>query len=197
MSKFIVFEGNDCSGKTTCVNLLIDYLNSKDITNIYIKFPDRNGLHGDKIDKYLKNEIDMSDSDAYIMFKENREPYKEIIKNHLNNGVSIICDRYLYSGIVYSHYNENKNVNITENHVRTLLSNEFYMPEPDLVFVINGYHPRPGRLEKYESFNTIVETSILFKKLFNMTNINYKVIDNNKSLDNSADQLINYYKQLI
>lgn len=196
MAKFIVFEGNDCSGKTTAIKLLADYLNSMEIPTICIKFPDREGVNGEKIDKYLKNEIEMTNDEAYQMFKENREPYEKIINDDLNAGITIICDRYLYSGIVYSHYNLNQNVYITKEYANDLLINEYYMPVPDLVFLINGYHPRNETLERYEHKDTIKNIFVVFSKLYELINVNYKIINNHGTLSETKKQLIEHYINL-
>ena len=194
MAKFIVFEGTDCSGKTTSVNMLIDHLNSVNIRNVYIKFPDRSGVHGEKIDKYLKREIDMTEDEAYQMFVENREPYKEIIENYLKMNITVICDRYLYSGIVYSTFNLQEKLN--DKFVHLSLANEYYMPTPDLLFLINGYHPRIGDRERYETPDIITVVFFLFNELFNMLNVKFKIIDNNGSIDDTKQQMINHYNEL-
>ena len=193
MAKFIVFEGNDCSGKTTSIEILSEFLNSQNVPHFKIKFPDRKGVHGDKIDKYLKKEIELTNEEAYKMFKENREPYEQIIKNKLSEGITVICDRYLYSGIVYSYYNLYQNTNITKEYVDQLINNEAYMPKPDLIYLINGYHPRNDTLERYEQPNTIMDMQILFKKLYELININYKIIDNNSTFKYTHEQIITCY----
>jgi thymidylate kinase len=208
MAKFIVFEGTDCSGKTTSVNILIDYLNSKNIPNIYIKLPDRSGVHGGIIDKYLKKEIELTNEHAYILFKENRFPYANDIKHLLNKGITVICDRYLYSGIVYSYYNTNSdtlnNSSITDelikfkndDNVASMIINEDYMPMPDIIFLIDGLHPRYDTLERYEDITTINIIFSLFKSLYEVINVNYHIINNRSELKHTRHQLIEHWKSL-
>lgn len=197
MTKFIVFEGNDCSGKTTSIKLLSNYLTSIGKSHICIKFPDRNGIHGEKIDRYLKNEIELTNEEAYQMFVENRIPYEQIINDSLSNNVTVICDRYLYSGIVYSYYNKYSNIKLNSEYVDSLIENENYMQIPDLVYLINGYHQRNDNLERYEQPKTIKHIFKLFKQLYKYINVNYKIIDNSKSIEETKSQLINDYINLI
>lgn len=200
--KFIVFEGIDCSGKSTAITLLESYLNTKQINYITIKFPDRHGLHGEQIDRYLKKELILSDSEAYELFKENRKAYKEYINNYLNDGVYIICDRYIYSGIVYSYYNIEKNKltstsNININYVNQLLTNENYMPVPDLIYLIHGYRPRQNEIsEKYEKIeiNNIIFN--LFNNLFSKLDVKYNIINNNETIKFTTNQIISNFNEL-
>ena len=53
--KFIVFEGINGSGKTTIINILINYLEDHSIKYKYIKFPNRKTETGKIIDDFLKN----------------------------------------------------------------------------------------------------------------------------------------------
>lgn len=196
--KFIVFEGIDCSGKTTAINVLTKSLNQNKINFNVIKFPDREGVNGELIDKYLKKEIKLSDNEAYELFKENRMAYKNYINNQLNDGIDVICDRYIYSGITYSYYNKSSIESPTINdHTIELMNNELYMPTPDLVFLIDGYRPRTNETaEKYE--NAEINTTIynIFVDVLSIANINYKKINNRESLKFTANQLLGYYSDL-
>ncbi|CCU56373.1 thymidylate kinase [Mythimna separata entomopoxvirus 'L'] len=98
----IVIEGLDKTGKTTQCNYLIDNLIKNDIKIKYMKFPDRNTEIGIIINNYLKSNKKISDEVIHLLFSANRwEKYNEIIKT-LEMGITIIMDRYCYSGVAYS-----------------------------------------------------------------------------------------------
>jgi dTMP kinase len=200
--KFIVFEGIDCSGKTTSINLFADNLKSRNISYIIVKFPDREGKYGQEIDKYLKNKLILSDFEAYELFRKNRKEYMNYIINCLNIGTTVICDRYMYSGIVYSYYNANKsslsiNSKLDINYINKLLKNEDYMPTPDLIMLIDGHRMRTDEIaEKYEK-NEINNTIYnLFNSLFSQINIKYCIINNHESIKFTSDQLITNHNLL-
>lgn len=98
---FILFEGLDGTGKTTHAKLLTEFLNQKTPTK-YINFPNRSLPSGVLINKYLKKEIDLSDEEIHKLFSLNRREYEPEIIRDLNSGITLVCDRYIYSGVAYS-----------------------------------------------------------------------------------------------
>lgn len=100
---FIVIEGLDRSGKTTQCKKLIDSLEKHSIPAKLITFPDRTSLTGNVIDKYLKNkDCSLNDQAIHLLFTANRWEKVEQMKELLCKGITLIVDRYSYSGIVYS-----------------------------------------------------------------------------------------------
>lgn len=99
---FIVFEGPDGSGKSTQIANLSQRLRKYNIPFKSYKYPDRNSLiTGSVLDSYLKKKIYLSDNVAQLLFSANRfETQEEIIKL-LNSGVTVLADRYVFSGIAY------------------------------------------------------------------------------------------------
>lgn len=97
---FILFEGCDRTGKTTQARLLAESGLLK--PNEQMRFPDRTTEIGKMIDQYLKKSADLNDQAVHLLFSANRWELSEKILNLLNNGTSIICDRYWYSGVAYT-----------------------------------------------------------------------------------------------
>ncbi|ABR55931.1 dTMP kinase [Methanococcus aeolicus Nankai-3] len=93
MNKFIVFEGIDGSGKTTQAKLLADYLNG-----IYTCEP-TNGEIGQLIRKVLGGKNCEKESLALLFAGDRVEHIKEIEHKLIEN--MVICDRYVYSSMVY------------------------------------------------------------------------------------------------
>lgn len=97
---FIVFEGCDHSGKTTQSKLLSESGIFKNVTTM--TFPDRTTLIGSMINNYLQKSTKLNDKAIHLLFSANRWEKESKINELLNNGTTIICDRYSYSGIAYS-----------------------------------------------------------------------------------------------
>lgn len=79
MGKFIVFEGQDCSGKTTQTKLLGDHLEKKGEKVLSTAFPRRDTPVGRLINSYLKGNESLSPKVIHLLFCANRwEVHKEI-----------------------------------------------------------------------------------------------------------------------
>lgn len=102
---FIVLEGIDRSGKTTISNSIFSHLISKGVPSdliFQLSFPNRTTPTGKLLDSYLKNETELKPEVSHLLFSANRWEMSDLIRKLKNEGKIIICDRYFYSGIVYS-----------------------------------------------------------------------------------------------
>lgn len=98
---FCVFEGLDRSGKSTQSKRLAKHLESQGPVK-WMCFPDRTTASGALIDLYLRKHIELSDEEVHLLFSANRWEASQMIVDELNRGVSIVCDRYAFSGVAYS-----------------------------------------------------------------------------------------------
>lgn len=99
----IVIEGVDRSGKSTQCKKLVHSLEKINIKSKLITFPDRTTETGKVIDEYLRNkERKLSDEAIHLLFAANRWENYEKMKSLLHDGVTLVVDRYSYSGIVFS-----------------------------------------------------------------------------------------------
>jgi len=99
---FIVFEGLDRSGKTSQSTRLADEMVKLGGKTKKMNFPDRQNCTGTIVNEYLKSSRDLSDECIHLLFSANRWEAREGIIKDLNDGMSIVCDRYCYSGVSYS-----------------------------------------------------------------------------------------------
>lgn len=99
---FIVIEGIDQSGKTTISRELVKKLNEKNKQTVYQRFPDTSTEIGKLIYNYLTTLKDYPQETIHLLYSANRWELNNYIKETLNKGINIVCDRYMYSGIVYS-----------------------------------------------------------------------------------------------
>ncbi|WVF70842.1 thymidylate kinase [Kwoniella sp. CBS 6097] len=99
---FIVFEGLDRCGKTTQVSRLVETLEKEGKKARLQKFPDRTTAIGQMIDAYLRSKADMDDRAIHLLFSANRWECAAAIRRDLADGITVIADRYAFSGIAFS-----------------------------------------------------------------------------------------------
>jgi len=99
---FIVFEGLDKSGKTTQSKILVERLNQMGVPSALVRFPTREGAVGQVVDKYLRKEVELTDETIHLLFSADRWETKRKLLDQIERGVTLIVDRYAYSGIVFS-----------------------------------------------------------------------------------------------
>lgn len=105
----IVIEGVDRSGKSTQCKKLVQSLEKMNIKSKLITFPDRTTSTGKLIDEYLKNkDCKLSDEAIHLLFTANRWENLDKMKQLLFEGVTLVVDRYSYSGIVFSAVKKSK-----------------------------------------------------------------------------------------
>lgn len=99
---FVVFEGLDRSGKSTQSKRLAKRLEDAGEKVRWTCFPNRALASGILIDLYLRRKIEMSDEAIHLLFSANRWETAVNIVEDLSNGVTLVCDRYAFSGVAYS-----------------------------------------------------------------------------------------------
>jgi dTMP kinase len=99
---FIVLEGVDRSGKTTQAGMLVAALRAAGYPVEGRQFPNRSTHTGQLIDKYLKGSVECDDRTIHLLFSANRWEARDSIIRALNNGITLIVDRYTYSGVAFS-----------------------------------------------------------------------------------------------
>lgn len=163
---FIVIEGLDRSGKTTQVKKLCDRLYSEGNNVKTLRFPDRTSPIGQMIDSYLQSKTEMDDHAIHLLFSANRWEKAKWIKEQIAHGYTIICDRYVYSGMIYSAAKKNPGLNIAWAR-----QCDEGLPRPDLVVFLDlgtGEQERRGGYgdEKYEKREMQEKVRELFKALY-------------------------------
>lgn len=102
--KFIVFEGIDGSGKSTQIKLLRNYLLSKGI-DCYTTSEPTDSPFGSLIHQCMTGRVETDDRTIAGLFVADRLDHLYNKKNGLidiiNNGVTVISDRYYFSSYAY------------------------------------------------------------------------------------------------
>lgn len=78
-------------------------MNSTGLKAEPLRFPARDTAIGKIIDSYLKNAQELSDEAVHLLFSANRWELNSTIREKLNSGVTLIVDRYAYSGACFTH----------------------------------------------------------------------------------------------
>ncbi len=103
-SKFIVFEGIDGAGKTTQIKLLCDGLKEYGI-DCYITAEPTDMPSGKLIREALSGRMPVTTAEMADMFARDRvihnKDSEKGIEAHLNDGITVISDRYYYSSLAY------------------------------------------------------------------------------------------------
>ncbi len=101
--KFIVFEGLDKSGKETQAKMVVEFLKSKDLLAVFTEEPNPHNMIGRLIRKWLNKEFEIGSGNAItLLYTADRyEHLNNFVIPNLEQGVSVVSDRYYYSTIAY------------------------------------------------------------------------------------------------
>ncbi|XP_031354130.1 thymidylate kinase-like isoform X2 [Photinus pyralis] len=191
---FIVVEGIDRCGKTSQTIKLVESLRKKNIRVERMNFPDRTTQTGQVISHYLSDETcKLNDETIHLLFSANRWENIDRMKEKLSNGVSLIVDRYSYSGVAFS--------TAKGMSMKWCMQPEIGLLKPDLVLFLHiNPETQSSRLgfgnERYENTKMQQTVSKIYDH-FGKTEDNWKVISANGSFEEvHADLLSNIEEQI-
>lgn len=103
--KFIVFEGTDGSGKSTQMQLLGKYLAQRGIP-CYLTHEPTDSPFGALLHSCMTGRIEADERTIALMFAADRvdhivNPFNGI-RSKLEEGVTVLCDRYYFSSFAYN-----------------------------------------------------------------------------------------------
>lgn len=99
---FVVFEGVDRCGKSSQTKQLVEALNARGIAAELWCYPDRTTDIGKMINAYLTNNADLSDAAVHLLFSANRWEKSALMERKLQEGTTLIVDRYSFSGVAFT-----------------------------------------------------------------------------------------------
>ena len=127
--KLITFEGIEGVGKSTQINLVLDWLNTKGFSTKVLREPGST-IFGEKIrELLLSKDSDISaHTELLLMFAAR----SEMIKEHLMDSREdfILCDRYFHASIAYQGFGRKLSLDLIN-----LLINGVNCPIPDLTII--------------------------------------------------------------
>ncbi len=137
--KLVVFEGTDCSGKSTQINLLIEKLNSMGRGVVTLDFPNYSTPTGKIVRRYLDGEFGLANEIpakvASVFYAEDRFVSKGFIEDELSKGNVTILDRYVESNMGHQGGKIRDRIEREKffEWLRELEYENFGLPKPDAV----------------------------------------------------------------
>ncbi|KAL1848425.1 Thymidylate kinase [Paecilomyces lecythidis] len=187
----IVVEGLDRAGKSSQCEQLLHNLQTLGHQVRYIRFPDRNTPIGKLIDGYLRGQSHLDDHSIHLLFSANRWEVAPAIQELIANGVTVIVDRYSYSGAVYSAAKRNPNLSI-----QWAWQPEVGLPRPDLCLFLSISPIEAAKrggfgLERYETDTMQKRVRDLFQSLLELPhNDEICVIDAGRQFNEVAQDIL-------
>lgn len=101
---FIVFEGLDRSGKSTQSSRLVSRLASRGVavSEGVWRYPDRTTAVGGLLNGVIGGGAAPPPRALHLLFTANRWERDAALREALDAGVTVVADRYAYSGVAYS-----------------------------------------------------------------------------------------------
>ncbi|XP_059197531.1 thymidylate kinase [Centropristis striata] len=177
----IVLEGVDKAGKTTQCKKLVHALQQSGRPAEMMRFPDRTTTIGQLISAYLEKKSDLEDHTVHLLFSANRWELVPLMKKKLEQGTTLVVDRYAFSGAAFTSAKPGFCLD-------WCMKPDVGLPKPDLVMFLQ-LSPTEAALrgqfgeERYETsvFQKAVQQK--FEQLMKDPSVNWQVIDASQSVE--------------
>lgn len=143
------------------------------------------------IDSYLRGQVQQDDHSIHLLFSANRWEAAKDIRSQIEDGVSIIVDRYSYSGAVYSAAKDNSDLSL-----EWAWQPEAGLPRPDLLIFLSISPEEAAKRggygeERYETNEMQRRVRELFDQLLQMEHgHNILRVDAGSSVEEVHEQLL-------
>ncbi|XP_026160728.1 thymidylate kinase [Mastacembelus armatus] len=177
----IVLEGVDRAGKTTQCKKLVQALQQSGRAAELMTFPDRTTTIGQLISAYLEKKSDLEDHTVHLLFSANRWEMVPLMKKKLEQGTTLVVDRYAFSGAAFTSAKPGFSLD-------WCMKPDVGLPKPDLVLFLQ-LSPTEAALrgqfgeERYETsaFQKAVQQK--FEQLIKDPSVNWQVIDASQNVE--------------
>lgn len=161
----------------------LDNLLKKQVDARYMNFPDRSSEIGGVISSYLSSKKNLPDEAIHLLFSANRWEKLEVIKKLLQNGTTLIVDRYCYSGVAYS---VAKGLDL-----EWCKRPDVGLPQPDQVFFLtmpltNLENRKDFGIERYEVLDMQKKVAAAYSEL---KDDSWEVIDADRPIEQIQNEL--------
>jgi len=180
--KFIVVEGLDGSGKSSQVDLLVDYLKQKGKDIVITREPTMDSEAGRKIKQALRKEITVEPLELQKLYVQDRaEHLKNKVVPALEQGKFVVSSRYAFSTFAYGH-SDGLDVDLLVE-----MNNNFLLPDLTIIVDVSpescieriGNRGEPKEL--FEQKEKLTKVNEIYKKIPNMFE-NVVMVDGEKSM---------------
>ncbi|XP_066135899.1 thymidylate kinase [Saccopteryx bilineata] len=177
----IVLEGMDRAGKSTQCRKLVAALSAAGHRAELLRFPERSTEIGKLLSSYLEKKSDVEDHSVHLLFSANRWEQVPLIKEKLSQGITLVMDRYAFSGVAFTSAKENFSLHWCKQP-------DVGLPKPDLVVFLQlrlaEAVERGGfGCERYENQAFQERALRCFHQLMEDTTLNWKMVDASKSIE--------------
>ncbi|XP_072429254.1 thymidylate kinase [Chiloscyllium punctatum] len=191
----IVLEGIDRSGKSTQCRKLQEALREHGRAAEVLQFPDRSTEIGGLISSYLEKTSNLEDHTVHLLFAANRWERVPLIKEKLQQGVTLILDRYAFSGVAFTSAKPDFTLEWCKQP-------DVGIPKPDVILFL---HLQPSTAAKRGGFgneryeNYAFQDSVLkqFEELMKDETLNWKKLDASQSVEDLHQEILSRVKQTI
>lgn len=199
--KFITFEGVDGAGKSTHIDEVISFLESKNISVKRTREPGGTKL-GEKLRELLLHDEMDPETETLLMFAARRQHIAEIIKPNLDEGIFVVSDRFTDATYAYQYGGKQ----VAYSKIQTL---EAWV-HPDLKADLTLLFDLPveisiDRLKKNRTPDKFEkESEVFFNRLRNVYldlarqhPNRYKIINANQSIETVSHDVIEAIKTIL
>lgn len=201
---YIALEGTEACGKTTQVEKLREYFESKGKIVTTTREPRKEGIIGDMIHQVLLGNLKLDPVAFQYLFSADRVlNHKEIIEPALKKGHIVISDRSFWSAVVYGILDKSKEYE--EQYIDQLLVAQsilsfyhqfiapdftFYLKIPLKISLERLQNERKQAKEIYENKDKIKKVIKGYDALFGIFKNEITVIDGNKNVEEVTKEII-------
>lgn len=176
-----MLEGVDKAGKTTQCKKLVRALQQSGRPAEMMRFPDRTTQIGQLISSYLEKKNNLEDHTVHLLFSANRWELVPLMKKKLEQGITLVVDRYAFSGVAFTSAKPDFSLEWCKHP-------DVGLPKPDLVMFLQlnpSVAAERGEFgtERYETSTFQRTVQQRFEQLMKDPSVNWKVIDAARSID--------------
>ena len=197
----IVFEGVECSGKSSHIKSVTNYLRKNNQRFIQIREPGGN-KNSEMIRKLiLDNKSSFNKYTDLLLYLSARSENIELIKKNMGQKI-IIIDRFVDSTLAYQHYGMGVNLNFI-NFINNFLLKDIKVTFTFLNLVSEKNMKlrlaKRKNLNRYDKFNGAFYKKVQdgFLKILKKNSKNYMKINSNLNMNDNKKKILNKIDSLI
>jgi len=187
--KFVVIEGIDGCGKTSQINLLVEFLKKKKKDVIVTKEPTEKSKAGKRIRQVLEGKLKMDPLELQKLYVQDRKEHleREIVPA-LKKGKIVVCSRYFFSTLAYG------SAEGIEMDLLMKMNKRFLLP--DLVIILKAspsvclerIKERGKKEEFFEKKEKLERVSKIYEKMPSLFK-NVIIIDGEREIEEIFDEI--------
>ncbi|XP_057599846.1 thymidylate kinase isoform X1 [Hippopotamus amphibius kiboko] len=136
---------------------------------------------GKLLSSYLEKKSEVEDHSVHLLFSANRWEHVPLIKEKLSQGITLVVDRYAFSGVAFTSAKENFSLDWCKQP-------DVGLPKPDLVVFLQLQLAEAAArgefgTERYESGPFQQRALQRFQQLLGDTSLPWKMVDASRSIE--------------